>query len=258
MLTKEQTAHFEAFGFVVLRKLLSSEEMDTFTREANEIFEEKLGVVPSEMTERGKVEPFFEHRPFLNSLLDDDRIYMVAEQLLGADFVLDESEGNLHVGDTAWHGGNSWHILRWIKFGFYLEPLTRDTGGLRAIPGSHLPGEPDLYAPFRTGKPASEPILGMPQSEIPSVALEIEPGDVIVFTEAMLHASFGGRPGRHQHAVSYFANPTTEAEIERVHDVARRLPPTGRPLEMHIDSDRPRVRRMVSRLLELGFEPLKL
>ena len=258
MLTTEQIAHFETFGFVMLRKLFTSDEMDIIAREANEIFEEVLGIVPSETTERGKVEPFFEHRPFLNSLLDDDRIYMVAEQLLGADFVFDVSEGNLHVGDTAWHGGNSWHILRWIKFGFYLEPLKRDTGGLRVIPGSHLAGEPDLYAPFRLNKAASEPLLGMPQSEIPCVALEIEPGDVVLFTEAMLHASFGGRPGRHQHAVSFFKNPITESEVERVRDIARRLPPTGRPLEMHIDSDRPRVRRMVSRLLELGFEPLKL
>ena len=258
MLTAEQIAHFEAFGFVVLRRLLTPVEMGIFSREADEIFQEKLGVAPSQMTVRGKVEPFFEHRPFLNSLLDDDRIYLVAEQLLGADFVLDESEGNLHVGDTAWHGGNSWHILRWIKFCFYLEPLTPHTGGLRVIPGSHAPGEPDLYAPFRTGKAAGEPVFGMPQSAIPSVALEIEPGDVIVFTESMLHASFGGRPGRHQHAVSFFKNPITESEIERVRDVARRLPPTGRPLEMHIDSDRPRVRRMVARLLELGFEPLRL
>ena len=258
MLTRGQIAHFETFGYVMLPKLFSAGEMDTIIRESNEIFEEMLGVAPSEMTARGKVEPFFERRPFLDSLLDDDRIYMVAEQLLGEDFVLDESEGNLHMGDTGWHGSGKWTVLPWIKIGLYLEPLTRDTGCLRVIPGSHLPGDPDLYAPLRTDNHDGRPLFGMAQSEIPSVALETEPGDVVVFTEAMLHASFGGRPGRHQHAVSFFKNPTTETEIERVMDVSRRLPPTGRPLVKHLESDRPRVRRMVSRLVELGFEPLEL
>jgi len=257
MLTSGQIALFETFGYVVLRKLFSPDEMDTFTREANEIREEVLGQ-PPETTGRGKVEPFFERRPFLNSLLDDDRIYGIAEDLLGEDFVLDETEGNWHVGDTKWHGSAHWDVIRWIKIGFYLEPLTRDTGCLRVIPGSHVPAQPDLYAPLRRGSAGPDRVFGMAQSEIPSVALECEPGDIIAFTEDTLHASFGGRPGRHQHAVSFFQNPTTEASLERVRDMARRLPPTARPLEMHINSDRPRVRRMVSRLVELGFEPLRL
>ena len=258
MLTPKQIAHFKTFGFLMLRKLFTQREMDTISREANEIFEEVLGVAPSETAERLKVEPFFERRPFLNSLLDDDRIYMVAEDLLGTDFVFDQSEGNVHAGETAWHGGGHWDVLPWIKIGFYLQPLTRDTGCLRAIPGSHLSADPDLYAPLRGGKGPGDHVFGMPQSEIPAVPLEVVPGDIIVFTEDMLHASFGGRPGRHQHAASFFKNPTAEAEVERVRDVARRLPPTARPLEMHINSDRPRVRRMVSRLSELGFEPLQL
>ena len=210
MLTPQQVAHFETFGFLVLRDVFTPEEMDTIERECNEIMKEVRGGAPFDGTERQAVQPFFERRPFTNTLMDDDRIYSIAEDLLGPDFVLDQSEGNLHVGDTEWHGGTSWGILPWIKIGFHLEPLTRDTGCLRVIPGSHLIGETDLYAPL-TGRMEAGEVFGMPQSEIPCVALECEPGDLIVFTENALHASFGGRPGRHQHAISFF-NPNPPRE----------------------------------------------
>ena len=38
--------------------------------------------------------------------LDDDRFYGVACDLLGPRPILDLSEGNLHVGDTPWHGAD--------------------------------------------------------------------------------------------------------------------------------------------------------
>ena len=49
--------------------------------------------------------PFFELNPRLQWLIEDDRIYALGEDLLGPDFVLNATEGNLHVGDTQWHGG---------------------------------------------------------------------------------------------------------------------------------------------------------
>ena len=113
MLTPGQVAHFQAFGFLVLRNVFTPEDMNTIEREANEIMEEVRGGVPFEGKERQVVQPFFERRPFTNTLMDDDRIYSIGEDLLGPDFVLDQSEGNLHVGDTVWHGGQD--IYFWKK-----------------------------------------------------------------------------------------------------------------------------------------------
>ena len=61
--------------------------------------------------------------PFLHSLLGDDRIYPIGESILGPDFLLTVTEGNLHVGDTPWHAGKA--ILRTVKIGFYLETKRR-------------------------------------------------------------------------------------------------------------------------------------
>ena len=197
---------------------------------------------------------------YLSGLLDDDRIYGIGVDLLGPDFVLDQTEGRLRVGPTPWHGSTARENgLRFIKIGFYLDALTRETGCLRVLPGSHLPGTPDLLAPLRTRNddPAFAP-FGLAPAEVPCVALEVVPGDLVVFTEQVLHGAFGGRPGRHQHAVSFFSNPTTEAQIEELKEIYRTTNWSVRPTEDAIDCDRPRLRRMVARLVELGFESLKV
>ena len=196
MLITGQVAHFEAFGFLVLRQVLRRDEIATILREATEILDEDRGGRPFSGEKRQAVEPFFEHRPFLAQLPADDRIYGIAESLLGPDFFLVATEGNLHVGDTAWHGvGKSPEVLPHVKIALYLERLTPATGSLRIIPGSHRPEFGRLLKEVqKTGDPARL-LFGVPQSDLPCVAVESEPGDLVVFTENVHHASFGGRRG---------------------------------------------------------------
>ena len=75
MLTAEQIAHYEVFGFVVLKHLFTVDEVAIMKREAEEIFEEARGGRSFAGDQTEYVQPFFERRPFLFSLLDDDRIY---------------------------------------------------------------------------------------------------------------------------------------------------------------------------------------
>ena len=149
--------------------------------------------------------------------------------------------------------------LRFVKIGFYLDPLTRETGCLRVIPGSHIRHELDLLAPLRgrNEDPDFRP-FGMAPDEIPCVALEVEPGDIVAFTECVLHGAFRGRPGRHQHAINFFNNPTTDAQVEELKELYGRTNWCVRPTEAMIKSDHPRIRRMIARLIELGFEPVKV
>ena len=257
MLSPEQIAHFEAFGFLLLPRLLDPGEAATLKREAEEVFAEDRGgrPFPGETTEY--VQPFFERRPFLFSLLDDDRIHDIGVDLCGPDFVLDQTEGRLRVEPTAWHAGDPFRSgLRWIKIGFYPETLTRDSGCLRVVPGSHIPCNPDPLAPLRrTGMDPGYRPFGLPQEEIPHVPLEVEPGDIVVFTECVLHGAFGGRPARHQHAVNFFSNPRTDAQVAEVREIHARTRWSVRPTEAMLNSGRPRIRRMISKLVELGFEP---
>ena len=255
MLTEEQVAHFETFGFLVLRQVFSAHEVATIRKETDEIFDEARGGKPY-AGEMEVIHPFFERRPFMAGLVADDRIYGIGEGILGPDFFLDVTEGWRHVGPTTWHGNGLFaERLPDIKITFYIEPLSKESGCLRVVPGSHIRSDPDLLTPLREecGDPDFMP-FGLPQSEAPAIALEAQPGDVVVFAECLLHATFGGRPGRYQHAMTYVRTPETEEEVAQVRGYYKRSRYSYRPCRSSIDSENPRIRNLVAPLVEWGFD----
>ena len=267
MLTSGQISHFETFGFVILRQVFNAEEVSIIKRESDEIFAEDRNGGPAR-NEIGRlqkvpyigVQPFFELKPYLSTLPEDDRIYEIGVDLLGSDFILDQTEGRLRAGDTPWHGGGrAEHELRTAKINFYTGELTKDTGALRFVPGSHKASDPDLYEVLRGNNddPDFRP-FGMKPSEIPCYAAESRPGDLVIFTENTLHSSFGGRPGRNQNAINFIENPKTDEGVAWIKSLYESWKYGLRPAESYVNSDRPRIRRMVSRLVEWGFDTSKV
>ena len=255
MLTQDQISHFHTFGFVVLRQVFDADEVAVIRREADEIFaEDRNGGPPTGATQY--VQPFFERKPYLSRLPEDDRVYGIGVDLLGPDFILLQTEGRARSGATPWHGapGPGDEPMA-VKINFYLDNLTKDTGALRFVPGSHVAEDPDRFALLRENNadPAFRP-FGMAPSEIPCYAAETRPGDLVVFTESLLHASFGGSPGRHQNAINFMENPKTDAQVAHVKELYETWTYGLRPAQSYVDSDRPRIRRMVSRLVEWGFD----
>jgi hypothetical protein len=260
MLTPGQIAHFKTFGFLVLRQLFTPEEAAIMKREADEIFDEARGGRPFTGEKQEAVQPFFERKPFLSTVPADDRIYNIGVDLVGPDFVLEVTEGNLHVGDTPWHADTTdVDPVTRPKITFYTEPVSRESGCLRVVPGSHVMGSPDLLAPLRNRRddPDFQP-FGLAQSDVPCYPIESRPGDVVVFTEHTLHAAFGGKPGRHQHAMTFMAAPRNDHELAYIRNLYSVYNYGLHPAESYINNDNPRLRRMVSRLVELGFETSKV
>ena len=92
MLTLGQMAHFETFGFLIIRQVFSTDEVSIIKREVDEIFAEDRNGSPAG-DETQFVQPFFERKPFLSTLVDHDRIYNIGLNLLGPDFILGQTEG---------------------------------------------------------------------------------------------------------------------------------------------------------------------
>ena len=258
MLTTGQIAHFETFGYLVLRQLFTPEEAAIIKRESIEIFNEVRGGKSFTGDKWEQVQPFFERKLFMSNLPDDDRVYNIGVDLLGSDFFLNGTEGSLHIGDTHWHGGPPPHnAVRQVKIAFYLESLVRETGCLQVIPGSHHPQKPYPFEMLKERSTSTDFLpFGLLPSELPSVALECEPGDVIAFKENTLHASFGGASGRHQNAINFVENPKTDEQVAHIKSLYESMTYSFRPSTSYIYSDKPRIRRMVSRLVQWGFEPL--
>ena len=289
MLTAAQIAHFETFGFIVTRQAFSPDEVADITREFTDVLEEDRQGQAFAGETRHAVLAFIEKKPLLRKLVEDDRIHGPIEQLLGPDFIWRGSDGNLYVGDTAWHPDAARIELNYmrIKVAMYLDSVSKDTGCLRVVPGSHkLPlheelqplrywrvkqtiaegrASPDALDEFNAlVGDSGEPIFGVQPSDLPGFPLESEPGDVVFFNQHLYHSSFGGRTGRRMFTMNFAEGPSTDEHI----DLLRREyqgSATARNALQYTKSDRtyedaflysdsPRIRRMVAKLIELGFE----
>jgi ectoine hydroxylase-related dioxygenase (phytanoyl-CoA dioxygenase family) len=265
VLSAEQKNHFETFGFLLMPRYYSADEASAISQAFDDVLDHDRQGQPFRGDKRQAVLGVIEKHPVLTSLADDDRIYEPIEQLLGPDFVWIGSDGNLYVGDTRWHPDSDLLGYGRIKVAFYLDPVTRDTGCLRVVPGSHRPPLHDDLKRLR--EPGADPTatpFGVAPRDLPQFPLESQPGDVVFFNQALWHASFGGRTGRRMFTLNFGAKPTTEEHVANLRQTYEfnlgytkqaQYTQTDRVYEeSFLHSDRPRIRGMVSRLVEWGFK----
>ncbi len=206
---EQQRAFFEAFGFLKLPGLLA-DELATITAEFESVFSE-FGINP-DGTQCKSIVPFIDRRPALSALLDHPAILSAVSNLVGADFNYLGSDGNRFAGDTTWHRDGFTPSNSHIKLAIYLDHVTRETGCLRVIPGSHTNSSLDHFQDLTLRD--SENVWGRPQRDLPATPIESEPGDVLLFNHRLLHASFGGKPDRRMFTMNLGRRAVTDLEID--------------------------------------------
>lgn len=203
-LSPEQIRFFDTFGFLSFPGMMA-DRIAEITDEFESLWAARgagHAGKPHDGTARSCIVPFIDQSERLSALLDDPRIHGIAVSLLGDDFNYMGSDGNYYVGDTNWHS-DGWHrdILN-IKIAFYLDPVTRNSGALRVVPGSHKIG--DSYAEIlKQQLPKSQENLGVLGRDVPAVALETQPGDIVLFNHNTKHASYGGNNRRRMFTINF-------------------------------------------------------
>ncbi len=202
-LTNQQRTFFETFGYLSFPGRFAA-EVEALTEEFERVWAEHGGGHHGKAHDhrrRSALVPFIDQSEHLSARLDDPRIDDVASDLLGDDYNYEGSDGNFCVGDTRWHSDGYARMKdRYLKSAFYLDPVSRDSGCLRVIPGSHHRGDgyaeslQEIMSSQQTWTVADR--LGVWGSEFPSVALETRSGDVVMFNQDLKHASYGGRTRR--------------------------------------------------------------
>ena len=202
-LTDQQITFFNTFGYLGFPGLMA-DSIDEITREFEMVWTDRGGGHYGKAHDgkaRSCIVPFIDQRERLSALIDDPRIMGIATALLGDDFNYMGSDGNYYVGDTGWHS-DGWHPeIRHIKIAFYLDRLTRDTGCLRVIPGSHM--ITDSFAQtVQKNIRKSEEVWGVHGRDVPAIPLEVTPGDLLVFNHNTKHAAFGGNDHRRMFTIN--------------------------------------------------------
>ncbi len=218
-LTPQHVAWFETFGYLVLRGWFA-DDMPRIREGFEEVFDREEAQLLDPDNEyhrtddpefqretRWIIPAFVDRSEKLEWLRRDPRLDAVARALVGNGYGYAESDGNLFNCNVYWHmdAYGAAADAKHIKAFFYLDPLGHDSGALRVIPGSHL-GGPYTAALFRqlVKDPEQIPdLLGVGIDGIPSVTLELEPGDLIVTNFRTLHASFQGGARRRLFTMNY-------------------------------------------------------
>ena len=219
-LATQQLNYFHTFGFLVFRELFGPEEAAWITDEFEMVMQIHGGGKMHDGSKPTVIVPTIDHSERLCTLLDDVRIEGIASGILGDDFNYASGDGNFYCGDTAWHTDGRYPELFAIKMVFYLDPLTRDTGCLRVLPGSHRPDS--IWRTENIHPGDAQGLWGLSPPEIPgAAALETNPGDLVVFYHDLLHASFGGSTRRRMFTMNLNRHGTTESELARVDEYVR-------------------------------------
>jgi hypothetical protein len=220
VLTNDQIAFFNEFGFLVFRQLFDSKELETMALEGDAAREEIYQ--GHEDGPRGSWVPLLRpSTPFSASLLEDARFHSVATQ------TFDDTIFGVNVDMLKWKGDTGWHRdldapgNTGMKLIYYFESLRVDTGALRVIPGSHRELDDDRISDseplrVRSDEDVATAVreLDTNSSDRPTVVIETEPGDVIAFAMPLLHSSSGGGPNRRLGSVIYWMPSPTKKQLE--------------------------------------------
>jgi len=219
-LSPQELARMDLFGYLVFPGLLN-DRIDRIIEEFEATFAMHGGGHAGHAhdgTARSCIVPFIDQTEYLSSLVDDPRIDGIFTSLMGEDYNYLGSDGNFYVGSTGWHSDTDWSgrmrgkpPRTFYKMALYLDPVTATSGALRVIPGSHR--YDDSFAQgLQNALKKPEDTLGITGDQVPAIALESNPGDVVVFNQTTKHSSWGGSNRRRMFTINCTAH-YAEAEL---------------------------------------------
>ena len=212
MFTDEQKAHFETFG--TWRCASPTRQLRSRGRAFQSIMAEY-----QDKPEHFEIWPCvvdfaLEHLQLVKIFIEDGRMLDAIESVLGPDFVWYGTALHLFGGDSRWHADQPEYDLSSIKAMIYLEPLRRDSGCLRVIPGSHRPHLHEALQPLSPADQEGMCGFGLDGLDVPAVALETDPGDLFIFHKCLWHASFGSTINRRLVSFSFAPHNTSPKHVE--------------------------------------------
>ena len=212
-LSQEQLNFFDTFGYLLIRQFFSSEEISKIIKGFEWAIQNYGGGKNHDGTSRTTFPGPIEHTPEMCAILDHPSILDLIGGVLGKDFNYAGGDGNYYSGSTGWHPDGNWGQLFAVKVAFYLDPLTRDTGAIRFIPGSHQPDHFVRQKQIDVNK--SLDLFGISPRDFPgSIVIETNPGDIVIFNHDLYHASFSGGTRRRMFTINCTRRAKTTEDLE--------------------------------------------
>lgn len=231
MLSPSQIEYFNVFGVLILRNVLSKDEV----RKLNAEWDARLATTTDGSVQGSKKyimswPNLGPDTPFAGSLLEDPRVNEIVESIYPDGFYGVSCNSSSKVGETPWHPDSNFPNFHGIKVVTYLQTLNGENGALRVIPGSHRYPIHDEIKQFKMRKTEFDGVKrekkvddanaetngGLAIGEVPALACATNPGDIIVFDFRIWHASTGGAYDRRLLSMIFMKQAATPEEEDAV------------------------------------------
>lgn len=203
-MTPEEKFLFDLNGYLVIKNVLSAQEL----ADLNRIADEKVADNPS----LRDVRVTLWGQPYQN-LIDHPKVLPYLTTLIDAKFRLDhdycifmkkgDPSQDLHGGEG--HEGDHWYRYRdgtmlngLCVVTFFLSPAASGDGGFVCIPGTHKSHFVDSIPADVIRQERDAPYVVQP---------EVEAGDALFFTEALVHGTRGWTASHQRRALLYKYSP---------------------------------------------------
>jgi hypothetical protein len=205
-MTPEEKFLFDLHGYLVIKNVLTPAEVG----ELNALADEKFPPSPGKVDRRTRVSPW---APATRALIDHPKILPYLLTLIDSKFRLDHDYcifmepgapgSQLHGGEG--HEGDHWYKYRdgQMRNGltvvtYFLVPAKAGDGGFACIPGTHKSN-------FLESIPRE--VLRLERAAPYVVQPEVEAGDALIFTEALVHGTLPWRAPYERRALLYKYSP---------------------------------------------------
>jgi hypothetical protein len=219
-LTHAQVSHFRAFGYVVLRGLLSADEAARLRAEVAASLRDAMASASADDPPPGLTAAMMSRAtPLATSLVADDaRLWQAAHVLLGMPTVPTNGEGISFRANASWHADMGRGLPPGLKMLAYLDPSSAASGALAVLPGSHVREAQAAMWDFLSVDPLRQGFPSDGEYAVPAKVVDTSPGDVVAFHSELLHSSFGGAE-RLAWNVQYLPYPSA-GDVAACRDVA--------------------------------------
>lgn len=206
-MTPEEKFLFDLQGYLVIKNVLSPDELAALNAIADEKFPRLPGVTGAQRSQ-----PTTWGQPLVD-LIDHPKTLPYLIELIDAKFRLDhdycifmrEGDGPLHLHGGEGHEGDHWYRYRdgrmmngLCVLSFFLTPAGPGDGGFCCIPGTHK-------SHFVASIPRD--VLHYERAAPYVVQPVIEAGDALFFTEALVHGTHPWRGKHERRALLYKYSP---------------------------------------------------
>ncbi len=197
----KQEYDFDRDGFVVLRKVFDEDylsERRTFLKSLikyaeNDYYDEFERYYLRHRADQGVLYDLFQRHPEFNEMARNSRILDSISEVLGENIFL--YENSLVYKPKGKRNGVPWHqdfvsrpneprkLIAWCA----IDRVSKDTGALKVIPGSHRFG----FLPwYRVKGETHHDRINLEGVDVTkAIHIELDPGDVLIFNQLLVHSS---------------------------------------------------------------------